>query len=56
MRKVEMTQRIAEAMAITNGQAEVKIPAASCGAFRDVYQTNSVARSEGFSGTGYTDE
>ena len=35
---------------------EVKIPAASCGAFRDFYQTNSAARSGGFSGTGYTDE
>ena len=35
---------------------EVKIPAASCGAFRDVHQTNSVARSGGFSGTGYTGE
>ena len=33
----------------------VKIPAASCGAFRDVHQTNSAAHFEGFSGTGYTD-
>jgi hypothetical protein len=33
---------------------KVKIPAASCGAFRD-HQTNSVAHFEGFSGTGYTD-
>jgi hypothetical protein len=36
--------------------AEVKIPAASCGAFRNGHQTNSTARSEGFSGTGYTGE
>jgi hypothetical protein len=35
---------------------EVKIPAASCGAFRNGHQTNSTARSEGFSGTGYTGE
>jgi 5-aminopentanamidase len=34
----------------------VKIPAASCGAFRDPHQTNSVARFVGFSGTGYIDE
>lgn len=34
----------------------VKIPAASCGAFRDPHQTNSVARFVGFSGPGYTDE
>ena len=34
----------------------VKIPAASCGAFRNGHQTNSTARSEGFSGTGYTGE
>ena len=37
-------------------QAEVKIPAASCGAFRNGHQTNSTARSKGFSGTGYTGE
>ena len=36
-------------------KGEVKIPAASCGAFRDVHQTNSVVHSEGFSGTGYID-
>lgn len=35
---------------------QVKIPAASCGAFRDPHQTNSVARFVGFSGPGYTDE
>ncbi len=34
----------------------VKIPAASCGAFRDLHQTNSAAHFEGFSGIGYTDE
>jgi glc operon protein GlcG len=34
----------------------VKIPAASCGAFRNGHQTNATARSEGFSGTGYTGE
>lgn len=33
----------------------VKIPAASCGAFRD-HQTNAVAHFAGFSGSGYTDE
>src|SRR5262249_34251965 len=38
------------------GTPKVKIPAASCGAFRNVHQTNSVAHFEGFSGTGYTDE
>ena len=35
---------------------EVKIPAASCGAFRDVHHTNAVAHFEDFSGTGYIDE
>jgi NitT/TauT family transport system substrate-binding protein len=35
---------------------EVKIPAASCGAFREPHQTSSVAHFEDFSGTGYTDE
>jgi hypothetical protein len=39
-----------------NHDHQVKIPAASCGAFRDVHQTNSAAHFEGFSGTGYTDE
>jgi hypothetical protein len=34
----------------------VKIPAASCGAFREPHQTSSVAHFEDFSGTGYTDE
>jgi hypothetical protein len=35
---------------------QVKIPAASCGAFREPHQTSSVAHFEDFSGTGYTDE
>ena len=35
---------------------QVKIPAASCGAFMDVHQTNSAAHFAGFSGIGYTDE
>jgi aldehyde:ferredoxin oxidoreductase len=38
------------------GITRVKIPAASCGAFREPHQTSSVAHFEDFSGTGYTDE
>src|SRR2546428_8341752 len=47
--------RVKGSIAKTYPLQPVKIPAASCGAFRD-HQTNSVAHFEGFSGTGYTDE
>jgi hypothetical protein len=48
----------AESEAETGGVVTsiVKIPAASCGAFREPHQTSSVAHFEDFSGTGYTDE
>jgi 5-methyltetrahydropteroyltriglutamate--homocysteine methyltransferase len=55
--KTSFTTYVSERLAgIETRPGTVKIPAASCGAFRNLHQTNAVAHFEGFSGTGYTDE